>query len=125
VHVAPEFAGHVRQLVEATTAEYELVPQTMHVVATVAADVVEYVPTAQFTQVVTPAVVEYFPVTQSAHTALPVSILYLPAMQAVHVLPFGPVYPTLQIQAATAELASGELELAGHATQAALPVSPL
>ncbi len=61
MHAATEFAGHVRQVVEATTAEYELTPQTMHVVTTVEADVVEYVPTAQSIQVVAPAVVEYFP----------------------------------------------------------------
>ena len=68
---------------------------------------------------VAPTVVETVPAPQSLHAALPVAILYLPATQAVHTSPLGPVNPTLHVQAATAELASGELECAGHATQVA------
>jgi hypothetical protein len=73
--------------------------------------------------VVAPAVAEYLPAAQSAHTALPVVVLYLPATHAVHGPPFGPVNPVLQLHAASAELASGELELAGHARHVAADVA--
>ncbi len=69
-------------------------------------------------------VVKYVPAAQSVHTAEPVAILYLPATQAVHVPPFGPVKPTLHVQAASAELEIGELELVGHARQAVASVAP-
>jgi hypothetical protein len=58
-------------------------------------------------------------------TAEPVAILYLPAAQAVHTPPFGPVKPTLHVQAASAELEIGELELVGHARQAVATVAPV
>jgi hypothetical protein len=45
-------------------------------------------------------------------------------MHAVHVPPFGPVKPTLHVQAASAELEIGELELVGHARQAVASVAP-
>jgi hypothetical protein len=65
--------------------------------------------------VVAAGVAEYMPAAQSAHTALPVVVLYLPATHAVHVPPFGPEKPALQVHTNTVELASGELELVGHA----------
>jgi hypothetical protein len=68
--------------------------------AAVAADVAEYVPTPQ-----------------DVHPALPLAILYVPTPHGEHVPPFGPVYPGLQVQAATAILKLGELELPGHVTQ--------
>jgi hypothetical protein len=72
---------------------------------------------------VAPVVVEYVPAAQSVHTILPVAILYLPATHVVHVPPFGPVKPALQVQAVSAELEIGELELVGHATHVATPVA--
>jgi len=74
---------------------------------------------------VAPTVVEYVPAAQSAQTALPVAFLYLPATQVEHTPLLGPVKPTLQVQAAPAELASGELELVGHARQAVATVAPV
>ncbi len=50
------------------------------------------------------AVVEYFPASQFVHVADPDTVLYVPALHAVQLPPFGPVYPALQIQAATCEL---------------------
>jgi hypothetical protein len=55
------------------------------------------------------------------HETEPVVVLYFPATHAVHVPPFGPVKPTLHVQAARAELEIGELELVGHARQAVAP----
>ena len=57
-------------------------------------------------------------------TALPIAILYLPLVHAVHGPPFGPVKPTLQVQAVRAKLAIGALELAGHARQVVSTVAP-
>ncbi len=51
------------------------------------------------------------------HTALPAAILYLPTAQEVHVPPFGPVKPTLHVQAERLELPPGELELVGQNRQ--------
>jgi len=42
----------------------------------------------------------------------------------VHVPPSGPEKPVLQVQAASTELEIGELELVGHARQAAAAVAP-
>jgi hypothetical protein len=56
--------------------------------------------------------------------ALPVAILYLPATHAVHAPPFGPVNPTLQVQAVRATLEIGELELVGHPIQVVATVAP-
>ena len=58
------------------------------------------------------------------HAALPVAVLYLPAAHAVQVPPSGPVKPTLHVQAARAELASGELELVGQAPHVVATVAP-
>ena len=73
---------------------------------------------------VAPTVAEYFPAAQSVHAALPVPILYLPAAHGEHTPPLGPVYPTLQVQAATAVLGLGELLLLGHAEQVVATVAP-
>jgi hypothetical protein len=72
---------------------------------------------------VAPMVVEYVPVRQSVHAALPVAILYFPAAHGAHTPPSGPVDPALQVQAAGAKLAIGELEFGGHATQVAAVVA--
>ena len=55
---------------------------------------------------------------------MPEAILYLPAAHDVHVPPSGPVKPTLHVQAVTAVLGLGELELLGHATQVDSSVAP-
>jgi hypothetical protein len=68
---------------------------------------------------------EYVPARQFVHTALPVAILYVPATQAVHGPPFGPVKPTLHVQAARAALEIGEYELAGHARHVAEAEAPV
>ena len=114
VHVPP--SGPVNPMLQVQEAraelaigELEFAGHAIHVVATVA-----------------PTVVEYVPAPQSVQTALPVAILYLPATQAVHE-PAGPVYPALQsglIQAALDVLAMGEFLPAGHATHEALDVFP-
>ena len=98
--------------VHAVTAELvlgELVfaGHTTQVDAAVAADVAEYVPTAQ-----------------DVHPALPLAILYVPTPHGEQTPPFRPVYPVLQAQAVTAELVLGELELPGHARQVAAAVAP-
>ena len=125
MHDAPEFAGHVRQVVALTTIEYELTPQLMHVVATVAPTVVEYFPASQSMQVAAPAVVEYFPASQSVHTAVPVVVLYFPATQTVHGPPFGPDAPMLQIQLVdSTHVMQVEPEFAGHARQVVSTVAP-
>ena len=86
----------------------------MHVQAARAElDIGELEPTGHTTQVVAtvaPVVVEYVAAAQSVHTALPVMALYLPTAHAEQTPPFGPVKPTLHVQAATAELDIGELE---------------
>lgn len=61
---------------------------------------------------------------QAVHTALPVVVLYFPVTHAEHAPPFAPVYPTINVQAATAELGLGELELAGHGRQVSTAVAP-
>jgi hypothetical protein len=53
--------------------------------------------------------VEKVPGKQSVHGALPVAVLYFPVTQPLHTPPFGPVNPALHVQAASAELAAGEL----------------
>jgi hypothetical protein len=74
---------------------------------------------------VAPVLVEYVPAPQSVHAALPVLVLYFPVTQTVHEPPSGPVNPALQVQAATVELASGELELVGHVTHVVEIVAPV
>jgi hypothetical protein len=74
---------------------------------------------------VAPVLVEYIPAPQSVHAALPVLILYLPATQELQGPPSAPVNPALQVQAATVELASGELELVGHVTHVVEIVAPV
>ncbi len=84
-----------------TTAEYELVPQSIHILAKEATNVAENLPAPHATQapcVVAPVVVMYFPAPQSAHAAVPVVNLYFPASHAIHAPPFAPVYPGLHRQ---------------------------
>jgi len=85
--------------------EYDPAGHVWQVAAAVAADEAEYVPTPH-----------------DVHPTLPVAILYVPAAHGEQTPPSGPVYPTLQVQSATASLELGELELPGHVTQVALPV---
>ncbi len=94
--------------VELATDELELVGQVMHVV-----------------EIVAPVLVEYVPAKQSVHAALPVLILNLPATQISHEPPSGPVNPALQVQAATAELATDELELVGQVMHVVEIVAPV
>lgn len=80
----------------------------------------------QVVAIVAPVAVEYVPAEQSLHNTLPVLVLYLPATQAMHGPdPFGPENPTLHVQAASVELPSGELELAGQAPHVAAAVAPV
>ncbi len=72
-----------------------------------------------------PSTAEYVAVPQSVHASLPALVLYFPATHVVHVPPFAPVNPALQVQAARAELASGELELAGHVIHVVEIVAPV
>jgi hypothetical protein len=111
VHVPP--SGPVKPALHVQAAraelglgEMELAGHATQVAASVAATVVEYVPG-----------------TQSVHNALPVPILYLPVAHGAHTTPSGPVDPALQVQAAGAKLAIGELEFGGHATQVAAVVA--
>jgi hypothetical protein len=60
------------------------------------------------------AVDESEPMGQVEHDALPVVFLYFPATHAVQVPPFAPVKPALQMQAVSAVLEFGEVELPGH-----------
>jgi len=72
--------------------------------------VVEYVLDRQDVHASFPVPVEYFPDTQLTHPAFPGASLYFQAGHAEHVPPFDPVHPTLQVQAPTPVLASGEFE---------------
>ena len=62
------------------------------------------------------------PTSQSTYAVDPASALYLPTAHSVHVLPFVPVYPALQVHAATDELCAGELESWGHASHTSVNV---
>jgi len=96
----------------------------------------------QVAAAVAPVEAEYVPAPHGVQAALPLSILYVPAAHGEHTSPsgpvnpalqgssphgppFGPIYPVLQVQAVTAELAVGELELPGHVWQVALPLAIL
>ncbi len=57
------------------------------------------------------------PAAQSVHNAVPVPGLYFPAAHGANAPPFGPVYPALAEQAASAELPLGEDEPAAQSTQ--------
>jgi hypothetical protein len=110
-----------------TTAEYELAPQSMHVLAKEAPTVSEYLPAPQSTQElasVAPVVVRYLPAPQSVHATDPVTVLYFPAAQAVQVPPFAPVNPMLQIQATEAILPPGDAEFGRQLVQVPAPVAP-
>ena len=68
---------------------------------------------------------------QRSQTAVPVAALYFPASQILHaplkvVVPLRePVNPELQRQSSPASDPAGAAELASHATQDAVPVTPL
>ena len=64
--------------------------------------------------------IETEPAGQPTQPEFPVSALYVPAEHCIHVLPSGPFHPALQMQAATAVLAAGEPEFAGHSVQTVL-----
>ncbi len=68
----------------------------------------------QVDEVLAPTAAEYVAVPQSVHVSLPLVVLYLPATQVEHTSPSGPVNPTLQVQAAIAELDTAEFEFVGH-----------
>ncbi len=108
--VKPALQAEVIQAVtdELPLGEMEPAGQVMHVV-----------------EIVAPVLVEYVPDPQSVHTALPLLGLYFPATQTLHGPPFGPVNPVLHMQAARAELASGELELVGHVMHVVEIVAPV
>jgi len=72
-----------------------------------------------------PVAVEYFAASQSQHAAFEMVGLYLPGTQAMHGPPAGPGEPKLHVQAVRAELARGELELAGHARQTRAVEAPV
>jgi hypothetical protein len=93
-------------IVELGLGELELEGHARQVVATVAPTVVEYVVTPQL-----------------VHALLLVVVLYVPATQTVHAIPFGPVYPILQMHKSMFEPGPGEFELAGHAKQAVATVA--
>jgi hypothetical protein len=129
----PGDAEFDRQLVQVptpvapTTAEYELAPQSMHVLAKEAPTVAEYLPAPQFTHElasVAPVVVRYLPAPQSVHATDPVTTLYFPAPQATQGPPFAPVNPTLQIQATEAILPPGDAEFDRQLVQVTIPVAP-
>jgi hypothetical protein len=110
-----------------TTVEYELAPQSMHVLDKAAPTVAEYLPATQFTQelaTVAPVIGRYLPGPQSVHATAPVTTLYFPSAQAVQVPPFDPVNPMLQIQATKAILPPGDTEPDGQFVQVPTPVAP-
>jgi hypothetical protein len=74
---------------------------------------------------VDPETAENDPAVQLVHVALPVIVLNLPATQIAHEPPSGPVNPALHVQLLAAELAFGELELAGHAMHTVALVAPV
>ncbi len=119
MHEAPEFAGHAEQTAAPVAFEYFATPQFVHAELLVAADV----PASHISHVDAPGAPENVPATQAVHAAVPVATLYVPARHCVHRPPFAPEEPALQVHAASAELAIGELELAGHARQVASTVA--
>jgi hypothetical protein len=112
-----------------TTAEYELAPQSMHVLAKEAPTVAEYLPASQSTQElasVAPVVVRYLPAPQSVHATDPATALYFPATHATHAPQFGPVNPGLQTQASTAVCAVHACpEFVAQSAHSALPAAAL
>ncbi len=79
----------------------------------------------QVVETVAPVEAEYVPAPHGVQIALPLAILYVPTPHGKHVPPSGPVDPALQVQAASAELKLGELELPGHARQVVETVAPV
>ncbi len=62
---------------------------------------------------------------QSVHATEPVTFLYESAAHGLQRPPSGPETPASHLQLVTVLLATAEDELAGHATQAAEPVTSL
>ena len=92
---------HVSTPVAPAKVEYELVPQSIHVLGEEATKVVEYLPAVHSTQspcFVAPGVVRYVPAPHLTHSEASAILLYFPSTHAVHAPPFGPVYPGLQRQ---------------------------
>ena len=89
----------------------------MQAVSAAAPAVVRYLPAPQLVHVLTkvaPVAVEYLPAAQSVHAAEPRASLYFPATQPEHVPPFGPEYPRLQTQLASAVDPTGACVLLGQ-----------
>jgi hypothetical protein len=109
------------------TIEYELAPQSMHVLAKEAPTAAEYLPAPQSTQelaTVAPVVVRYLPAPQSVHAMSPVTTLYFPAEHAVQVPPFAPVNPMSQTQAVGTILPPTDTEFDGQFVHVPAPVAP-
>ncbi len=100
---------------ELEAGEYELPGHAVQKLATVAPVTVEYLPETQSVHNTLPGVPVYFPAVQDVHVAVPGVPVYFPARHSAHGPPFSPDAPALQVQAASAELESGEFELVGHA----------
>ena len=143
---ATQFTHTVEELAPATP-EYVPAAQFTHTVEELAPTVVEYVPATQLVHMLAPATLEYVeaghmvhanePTTLLApatleyveaghrvHANEPTMFLKLPAAHAVHVPPSEPVYPKLHLQAASAELVLGEVELPGHVRQVVAATIP-
>ena len=123
---AAQFTHTVEELAPAVV-EYVPAAQFTHTVEELAPAVVEYVPAAQFTHTVgelAPATLEYVEAGHRVHANEPTMFLKLPAAHAVHVPPSEPVYPKLHLQAASAELVLGEVELPGHVRQVVAATIP-
>ncbi len=67
---------------------------------------------------------EVLPRKHALHASLPTELFHVPTGHAVHGPPLGPVKPILHVQAASAGLAVGEMELAGQARQVVSTVAP-
>ena len=112
VHVAEEFAP--------ISAEYVPATQLTHALAPAA----EYVPTGHKSHtpaLVAPVAFEYSPAAQLSHGLAPDTVLYFPAVHIVQAPPFGPVYPTSQVQLTRNPLEAAAREFNGHALQFGLP----
>jgi hypothetical protein len=116
---------HVPTTVAPAKVEYELVPQSIHILGEEATKVAEYLPAVHSTQelaIVAPVVVRYFPAPQGVQAWFPCISLYFPSSHAIHVPPFGPVNPRLQIQATNSILPPGDTEPDGQFVHVPTPV---
>jgi hypothetical protein len=95
-----------------------------HLLQVEALSLPEYVPTAQFMQMVPeepPTPAPYLPTIQLAHASDPDTSLNFPAVQCVQDPALGPVKPGLQVQTA---LPAGALEFVGHIVHVVAPTAP-